>query len=92
MTGQTYVDDGCLLEQEHIIRCMGSMASGAHAVFYRRMFNLRALQLLHGIGMTLAAQVSHLGLQKPLDRSSMGIVAMDTACFIHEGPMDPVLA
>jgi len=92
MTGQAQVDRGRLLEQEHIIRGMGRMAGGAHAVFYRSVFCLRAFLPLNGIGMTSAAQVDHLGIEKPLYRACMGTVAMDTACFVQRGPMDPVLA
>lgn len=92
MTGQAYVDRGCLREQEHIIRGMGRMARGAHAVFYRLVFCRRAFQLLNGIVMTLAAQIKHVCLQKLLFRARMGIVAMDTPFFIHHRPMDPVLA
>jgi hypothetical protein len=92
MAVHTQVDRGCLLEQEHIIRSMRRMAGGAHAVFYRSVFCLRAFLPLNGISMTLSAQVDHLGLQKPLYRAGVGIVAMDTACFIHDGPMDPVFA
>jgi hypothetical protein len=92
MTGHAQVDRGCLLEQEHIVRSMRRMAGGAHAVFYRSVFCLRAFLLLNGIGMTLAAQVDHLGLQKRLFRACVGIVTMDTACLVHDGPMHPVLA
>ena len=92
MAGHAHFDRGCLLEQEHIIRGMGRMAGGALAVFYRRVFCWRTFLLLHGIGMTTAAQVGHLGLQKLFYRACMGSVAMDTACFIRHGPMDPVLA
>ena len=67
------------------------MAGGALAICYRRVFCLRAFLLLHGIGMTTAAQVDQLVLEKLFYRSCMGSVAMDTTRFIRHGPMDPVL-
>jgi hypothetical protein len=92
MAGHAQFDNGCLLEQEHVIRSMGRMAGGTHAIFNWRVFCLGAVLLLHGIGMALAAQVGHLGFQKLFFGTCMGGVAMDTACFIRHGPVDPVLA
>jgi len=68
------------------------MTGGAHAVFYRLVFCWRALQLLNDIGMTTAAQVDLVCLQKLFYRACMRTVAVDTPFFIHYRPMDPVLA
>ncbi len=57
-----------------------------------RVLRHRTLLFLNGIGMALSADVDHLGLEQRLCGSRVRAVAVETACFVHQGPVDAVLA
>lgn len=91
VTSLAQIDRRRLPEQEYIVRSMRGMTSCTLTVIDWFMFRRRTFLLLDDIGVTLSAQLDLLGLQEWLFRRRMRVMAVETACFIGQGPMDTVL-
>ncbi len=91
VAGLAQVDRRCLLDQEHVVRSMRGVTGCTLAVIDRLMFRRRMFLLINGIGMALSAHIDQFGLQQGFFGSRMRTMAIKTAYFVHQGPMNPVL-